>query len=62
MAKMQRSIGAEKNDRFLITVSAETGKQIRKLADRMNVSYSKFCGEIIEARLDELEAEDNLND
>lgn len=58
MAKLQRSIGAEKNDRFLITVSEETGKQIRKLANQKNETFSKFLAEIIEAKLDELEAEE----
>lgn len=56
MAKKQRVIGADKNDRFVMTCSKEIGDRIRRLSDKLNVTYSRFIADIVESRLGEIEA------
>lgn len=55
MAKAQRKIGSD-IDRFVMLCDIVTGERIRRVADKMRVSYSKFIADIVLSKLDELEA------
>ena len=52
MIKQQRKLKGS-SDRFLLTVSEEVGKEIRKNAERSNLSLSAFIGLIVEDYLEQ---------
>jgi hypothetical protein len=51
MKKKQRKLKGS-SDRFLVTVTEEVGKEIRRRADEESLSYSAFIGLIVEDYLE----------
>jgi len=49
--KKQRKLKGS-SDRFLVTVTEEVGKEIRRRADEEGLSYSAFIGLIVEDYLE----------
>lgn len=55
--RRQQKLNARIQDKLAFVVPQKEGERIRKLADKQNVSISKFLAEIVLAHIDEIEEE-----